>query len=281
MKHQTTDQHPWRAEFHSGQLALTLDSPDEVLRERLGEALGCFPLFQTDPLSSEPMVQFMVLADLDSQRFMVSSVLRTDNSGLYLAGVAGFVPALKVLQHASLPDVLGRYYSSSPNLIHALKAPVSRILGLSEVLHTQGNLDRESLQLIDYIDLSARQLRELTAILLDEADVNTSTPPNSRNQSGLFSRFMRFHADEAAEAFLVHSQSSHAKGQVEAWCFERLPAAEHLFHDHAGALTVPFGLSELMQQRSEATFSIYSRNRQLVIRSFVPHPAGQAETFTV
>lgn len=158
-------------------------------------------------------------------------------------------------QLSSLPAVTGDFRGErllrdrldtgdSPNLVHALKAPVSRILGLSEVLLASADIAGENRRLLQYIDQSASKLRELIGMVLEEPrSASDCTDASSSDFSHTVSQFMKLHSARPSDVHAVRIEAAHSG--VEHLRFFGMPPAARLFTGAKGLLAAPLGLAAL------------------------------------
>jgi hypothetical protein len=171
-------------------------------------------------------------------------------------------------QLASLPAVTGDFRGErllrdrldtgdSPNLVHALKAPVSRIVGLSEVLLASSDIAGENRRLVQYIDQSASKLRELIGMVLEEPRSTSDSVPSSSAFSHTVSQFMKLHSARPGDVHAVRVDGTHSG--VEHLRFFGMPPAARLFTGAKGLLSAPLGLAALHDALHAEVF-VFSAN---------------------
>lgn len=171
-------------------------------------------------------------------------------------------------QLASLPAVTGDFRGDrllrdrldtgdSPNLVHALKAPVSRIVGLSEVLLASSDIAGENRRLVQYIDQSASKLRELIGMVLEEPRSTSNSVPSPSAFSHTVSQFMKLHSARPGDVHAVRVDGTHSG--VEHLRFFGMPPAARLFTGANGLLSAPLGLAALHDALHAEVF-VFSAN---------------------
>lgn len=131
----------------------------------------------------------------------------------------------------------------SPNLAHALKAPVSRIIGLTEVLLASGNIAGEDRRLVGYIEESAKKLRQLFGRVLQPSSPGLLNTLRSRGLAQSMSQFIELHAPDPSAASVDYIRS--AEDGNDHIVIHGLASVNRLFTDEQGMLTVPAGLIAL------------------------------------
>ncbi len=131
----------------------------------------------------------------------------------------------------------------SPNLVHALKAPVSRIVGLAEVLLASPDIAGENRRFIQYMEQSANKLRELIGMVLEDPLSTEAPEPSGLALSHVLSQFLKLHAAQPDDVHAVHLDS--AVSGVEHLRFYGMPSVARLFTGSKGLLAAPLGLTAL------------------------------------
>ena len=149
----------------------------------------------------------------------------------------------------------------SPNLVHALKAPVSRIVGLAEVLLASPDIAGENRRLVQYMEQSAFKLRELIGMVLEEPLSATAHQASGLALSHTVSQFMKLHSAQPADAHAVHLES--AVSGVEHLRLYGMPPMARLFSGSSGLLAAPLGLTAL-HGALHAEVLVFSANNEAI-----------------
>lgn len=149
----------------------------------------------------------------------------------------------------------------SPNLVHALKAPVSRIVGLAEVLLASPDIAGENRRLVQYMEQSAFKLRELIGMVLEEPLSATAHQASGLALSHTVSQFMKLHSAQPADAHAVHIES--AVSGVEHLRLYGMPPMARLFTGSNGLLAAPLGLTAL-HGALQAEVLVFSANNEAI-----------------
>jgi hypothetical protein len=164
------------------------------------------------------------------------------------------------------------------NIVHSLKAPVSRILGIGELLAARCDRDPDAAELLGYQNASARKLRELVDLILDDPSVHTvSGGEEGNHRTDALSNFIRFHSDDALSTCAMVRNNEPLSGACVEINFDVFPSVYRLFTGANGQPHLAFGVRNLLtsMQLDYALFCDEGKG-VLLDGGVVHHPAGQA-----
>lgn len=150
----------------------------------------------------------------DDIEFHVHDAFVVGKNPLILAGQTSLIPysaSEKVLWRLGRKGWLTTFpMAPDENPVHALKAPVNRILGIAAILQTTGSNDPEKRELYGFLEQSSDRLKRLVQWLLNEEPAPTRAPNSEAKR--YISRFL-VHSNIAAHSEIgcgLYEEALHA-----------------------------------------------------------------------